>query len=50
MIEYGTGKNIMKLPPFGISNKELQDREFHIKIKTRTNQSQLLLFVFVTSL
>ena len=31
MIGYGTGKIISKLPPFWISNEELQEREIQMK-------------------
>jgi hypothetical protein len=34
MIGYGTGKNILKLPPFRISNEELQEQEIEMKTKT----------------
>ena len=42
MIGYGTGKIILKLPPFLILNEELQEREIQIqmKTKTQTNTSQ----------
>ena len=40
MIGYWTGKIILKLLPFWISNEELQ--EWEIQMKTKTNTSQLL--------
>ena len=42
MIGYGTGKIILKLPPFWISKEELQEREIQMKTQTQTNTSQLL--------
>ena len=43
MIGYGTGKIILKLPPFWISNKQLQKQEIQMKNK---NTSVTLFLTF----
>ena len=35
MIGYGTRKIILKLPPFWITNEELQEREIQNQMKTK---------------